>query len=193
MKKLILFLVFFTIIACNNSNEKDELESICENDFRGFSEFKIGSKFNDLKSEKFLRKDSDEGWYFVYKIDLGNNIGVVENLYIKVEQDVITNVSFETANYTNNNVLKNIVAMMKKTHSSDDLKDICPTNIYQNCDGSIQLSTTNLTRHIDYSHNKYEIIRYAYIDYKKFQKVVEELKKRDPERESYMQNVPKTE
>lgn len=154
---------------------------------------KLVVNLNELKSEKFLKKDSEEGWYFVYKIDLGNNIGVVENLYIKVEQDVITNVSFETANYTNNSVLKNIVAKMENTHSSDDLKDICPTNIYQNCDGSIQLTTTNLTKHVDYSHNKYETIRYAYVDYKKFQKIVEELKKRDPARESYMQNVPKIE
>ena len=112
MKKLFfLLLIILVTISCQKNNTNNSIDS-----FKGIGELIIGAKFDSIPSHKlFDKKNKNE--YVLNKFELTKNIGIVENVNIKLNKGYIYSVSFTSGKFTNKSLIEE--CMVKNSIESE--------------------------------------------------------------------------
>ena len=132
--KILFICSLLFLISCNESNK-----SKITNQFYGIGEFKIGAKFDTLKSYKLFEKVS-ENEYEIDKLELTKEIGVVEDLKIKTNNGKIYYVSFSKGKFTKELEIDDYFKYLRETDFSKEQKmnnEIAEYLFYESYDNKI--------------------------------------------------------
>lgn len=99
LKKGFIILTFI-LFSCENKNAGHSPK------FNGFGDLVIGAEFRNLKFYRMFKKE-DEDTYSIEKYKLSPEIGIVENVTIKLYKGRISDVNFKEGKYTSTNNLEN--------------------------------------------------------------------------------------
>lgn len=155
MKKILFYFFIILIVSCKEKRRN----------FYGIGEIKLDSTFKNLPSAKLFTKQSNEE----YKIDsfkLTNEIGFVNNLIVKTDDEKIYDVSFDCNKMTNISSLDNLMKNFEKYNLVQNIENkSLPVQFYQLSDGNLIFSKA-ITK-------KDSTISFKYCDIKKLLKHAE--------------------